>query len=110
MYLYPPFQGFRLVKGKYVPIKEAAGGGLTSREIGLCFVQDGGYLRIIDLDTGERVLSAHEIAEKADQLRQQAELMRELLELTNQRYDVVLQRLASLEAEIERLRAQLGQH
>jgi Uma2 family endonuclease len=78
-YLDPVLQGFRLVKGQSVPMKPAADGSLISKELGLRLVPEGGMLRLIDLATGQPVLTrleraealAAEVARLRAQLRQQ---------------------------------------
>jgi Uma2 family endonuclease len=58
-YLKPPLQGFRLVAGKYVPIKPLAG-RLPSNVLGLHLEQDGAHLRLFDPRTGTRLLTKEE--------------------------------------------------
>jgi hypothetical protein len=84
-YLKPPFQGFRRVNGKAVPMKPAKDGSLVSKELGVRLVPEGDLLRVIDLATGQTVPTR---AEPAEQKKMRAD---------------------SLAAEIERLRRQLGE-
>lgn len=91
-YLDPPLQGYRLVKGKYVRIKETRG-QLRSHELGLALVVGEGWLYFYDLLTGEKLLTPAEAYEAYRQV--EAELERE----------AAARRQA--EAEIERLRAEL---
>lgn len=83
-YLEPPLQGFRLVNGRYQPINPATN-GLYSQQLNLYLQLDGKQLRLIDAQTGERLLSPAE----AQAARRQAEA-----------------ELADLRAELETLRAQ----
>jgi Uma2 family endonuclease len=63
-YLDPPLQGFRLVRGKSVPIKPAVDGSLICRELGLRLLPEGCRLRLIDLKTGDPILTRDERAEE----------------------------------------------
>ncbi len=75
-YLDPPLQGFKLVKGKSVPMKPAKDGSLMSRELGLILVPEGEMLRLIDRKTGQPVLTR---SERAAALAQEVERLRTLL-------------------------------
>jgi Uma2 family endonuclease len=83
-YLQPPLQGFRLVKGKSVPIKPNADGSLTSKELGLRLLADGERVRLFDLKTGREVLTRKERAEaekrRADALAAEVERLRQRLQ------------------------------
>src|SRR5262245_48656677 len=85
-YLDPVFRGFRTVKGKPVPMTLAADGSLVSKQLGLRLRPEGEMLRLIDLKTGEPILTR---AERAEQEKQRAE---------------------ELEAEVRRLKALLGEN
>jgi Uma2 family endonuclease len=84
-YLDPPLQGYRLVKGKYVRIKETRG-RLRSNELGLALVVEEGWLQCYDLLTGEKLLTPEEAYAA---------------------YEQTEAALQQAEAEIERLRAEL---
>ncbi len=64
-YLDPPLQGFRLARGKYVPIKPIAG-RLPSQVLGLHLERDGQKLRLFDPATGKRLLTPREGREEAE--------------------------------------------
>src|SRR5207249_4650063 len=64
LYLHPRLQGFRLVKGLYVPLTPDAEGALASRELGLRMVPEESMLRLYDLKTGAPVLTRSERAEQ----------------------------------------------
>jgi Uma2 family endonuclease len=98
-YLEPVLQGFRAVRGRPVPMKPAADGSLVSRQLGLRLVPEEAMLRLVDLETGEPVLTR---AEQAERERQRAEQER-------QRAEQERQRAEAMAAEVERLRAQLQQ-
>jgi Uma2 family endonuclease len=75
-YLDPPLQGFRLVKGRSVAMTPTADGSLTSRQLGLRLVPEGGLLRLIDVKTGQPVLTR---SERAEALAAEVERLRALL-------------------------------
>ena len=72
-YLKPPLQGFRLVKGKSVPIKPNADGSLTSTELGLRFLADGERVRMFDLKSGQEILTRKERADRAELEKRRAD-------------------------------------
>jgi Uma2 family endonuclease len=55
-YLRPRLQGFRLVRGRYLPIQPFADGSLPSAVTGLRLQMEGDRLRLVDLATGEKLL------------------------------------------------------
>ncbi len=99
-YLDPPLQGFRLARGKYVPIKPLAG-RLPSQVLGLHLERDGQKLRLFDPATGNRLLTPREGRDAAE--RRAEEQRRRAEEAVDER-----QRLADendrLRREIEALR------
>jgi len=62
-WLRPALQGYRLFGGKYQPIEPEPDGSLISRTTDLRLCREGERLRLIDLATGEPLLSANETAE-----------------------------------------------
>ncbi|MFY9821856.1 MAG: Uma2 family endonuclease [Thermoanaerobaculia bacterium] len=60
-YLWPPLQGFRLLRGRYQPIPLEADGSLRSRTTGLWLRREGQRLRLVDVKTGEPVLWEEEM-------------------------------------------------
>ena len=86
-YLHPRLQGYQLRRGRYQPIPREEDGSLRSRMTGLILRPEGQNLRLIDAVTGERLLGRREEAAA----RQAAE-----------------ERNRALEAEIARLRRELG--
>ena len=74
LYLRPPFQGYRLVDGVYLPLLEDTAGGLISPSLGVRFVLRDGVLRVEDPLTGSAQLSR---AERTDQAEAQARSERE---------------------------------
>jgi Uma2 family endonuclease len=117
-YLDPPLQGFKSVKGKSVPMKPAADGSLVSKELGLRLVPEGEMLRLIDLKTGQPILTRSERAEqekqraeeekqRAEQEKRRTRQEKQRAEQEKQRAEQEKQRAEDLAAEVERLRALL---
>lgn len=91
-YLEPPFQGYRLVRGRYRPIEPKPDGSLLSRATGILFRPDGQRLRLNF--AGKDVLTVRETREKArieEAARREAEA-----------------RAQAAEEELARLRAELA--
>jgi Uma2 family endonuclease len=63
-YLKPRLQGFRLVEGRYRPIEPAPDGSLISQTTGLIFRLEDIWLRLVDAETGERLLTPQEAMEE----------------------------------------------
>jgi Uma2 family endonuclease len=89
-YLNPRLQGYRLVKGRYVPMAQSAG-LLVSNTLGLHLRAHEEHLQLINPATGEALLTPMEDAERERIGRMQAEKGQ-----------------AELAAEIARLRRELG--
>jgi Uma2 family endonuclease len=92
-YLTPPLQGYRLIRGVYVPVEPAAG-RLPSEELGLHLERSGTALRFFDPITSKWLATPNEAREQAEAARQQAEAARQQAEAENER----------LRREIEALR------
>jgi hypothetical protein len=90
-WLNPVFQGFRLRRTRYAPLTPDAEGCLESRELGLRMRPEGAMLRLIDVRTGVAVLTRHE-----------------QIAAERQRAEAEQRRVTALEAEVARLRQQLG--
>jgi len=86
-YLRPPLQGYQLHEGEYQRLPTAGEEGFTSQVLGLELRVESGRLRVVDPATGERLLTPAE----AQAARRAAEV-----------------RAAAVEAELERLRAELA--
>jgi Uma2 family endonuclease len=65
-YLDPPLQGYRMIEGKYEPIKPDANGALISNELSLRLRFEDGVLAFYRLDTGERLMTAEERSKAAE--------------------------------------------
>jgi Uma2 family endonuclease len=99
-YLDPPLQGYRLSRGRYVPIKPVAG-RLPSKELGLHLEQDGRMLRFYDPATRKWVPTPSELRQQAEAARQQAEAARQQAEAAQQRAETARQQ-AEADATQER--------
>lgn len=82
-YLDPALQGFRLLNGRYQPIPVGPGGALASETTGATLRIEERGIRVLDTATGKPILSNEEL--------------RALQRVTDDR-------IARLEAEVERLR------
>ena len=71
-YLDPPLQGFRYRGGVPEALAPAADGSLTSAELGLRLLPEGRLLRLVDVRTGEPVLTR---AERLERERERAEAL-----------------------------------
>lgn len=94
-YLEPPLQGFRLVQGRYEPVRPNPDASLLSHTLGVLFGVDGSRLRLSDAATGLPLLRREEIVAA----RRQAEDRAHQAEAKNR----------ALEEELARLRRVLGE-
>jgi len=78
-YLTPPLQGFELKRGDYVRMSPETDGALISRELGLRLKLEDRSLRLIDVKTGELLLTPAEAMEKVRNAEAEAERLREEL-------------------------------
>ncbi len=120
-FVLPSFQGFRLRKGVYVPMKRARDdGSLTSKELGLRFSVEGSMLRVSDLALGmvvptrkERAEGAHRLLDeekrRSRQAKRRADQEKRRAEEEKRRAEEEKRRADELAAEVERLRALLGE-
>jgi len=96
-YLDPPLQGHRLVGEDYEQIVPDAQGAIVSDELGLRLQAERGQLMFYRLDTGQRLLTAGEACQVAEQ-KWRAEAEARLAEAESRR---------AAEAEVARLREKL---
>jgi Uma2 family endonuclease len=80
-YLRPPLQGYRLQEGEYQRLPSGGEGELVSQVLGVELRVEAGRLRVVDLATGERLLTPAEAqtarrAEAAARQAAEAELER----------------------------------
>lgn len=75
-YLKPPLQGFRLVRGEYVPLQPDATGALTSERLGLKVFLDGWRIDLADARTGEKLPRPAELLAENARLRAELERLR----------------------------------
>jgi Uma2 family endonuclease len=99
-YLKPPFQGFRLHAGEYLPI-DPVQGRLPSAVLGLHLERAGVDLRLYNPATGRWLLTPREQAEAE---RDRAEAERERAEAERERAALEREERTRLEAEVTRLR------
>jgi len=114
--LDPRLQGYRLAGHAYESLTPDADGGLTSRVLDLRFVPEGFLLRVIDLATGQSLLTYGEFAEgyrradaERDRERQVAEREHRRAEAAQRRAEAAQRRVdaAQRRAEAETRRAEL---
>jgi Uma2 family endonuclease len=97
-YLDPPLQGYRLSEAVLTRIEADPAGGLDSHELGLRLSLGEGHLQFARLDTGERLLTRSERADReAARADREAEARQREAEARQ-----------AAEAEIARLRAELA--
>lgn len=83
-YLSPPLQGYRLLRGAYIPIEPTAR-RLPSEELGLHLERNGAELRFFNPTTGRWLATPNEAREQAEAACQQAEAARQQAEAENER-------------------------
>ena len=71
-YLSPPLQGFRLVKGRYEPVRPNPTAP-SKPTLGVLFRAEGKRLRLTDAMTGALLLRREEVDEKAEAEKQRAD-------------------------------------
>ena len=106
-YLNPPLQGFRLVKGRYQPLRPGPDGSLLSLSTGLRLRTEGEHLRLVDAATNEPLLWSEELdtaLEREAVARERAEDRANRAEERANREATARQ---SLEEELNRLRREL---
>lgn len=113
-YLQPRLQGFRLVKGVYVPMKSREANRLSSRELALDFEIEAHLLRVIDPKTGRRLPTREEHQEQLKLARREAREAKRAAAQSKRASERLKRaaaeaerRAAELEAELERLRGLL---
>lgn len=110
-YLRPPLHGFRLADGVYQPIEPDETGALLSETLRMRLRLAGGRLRLVDLVTGEDLLSPDErlpvASARAERARVEAEMERARAETERARAETERVRRAEEErrADTEAARA-----
>lgn len=104
-YLKPPFQGHRLIEGRYEPITPVEG-RLPSAVLGLHLERSGLQLRLCEPVPGQRLPTRREARLQAEAALREAEAARQLAEARQQLAEA-RQQLA--EAEAERLRREIDE-
>ena len=103
-YLQPQLQGYRLVRGEYVPIKPVAG-RLPSKILGLHLEAAGAVVRLYDPAEQACLPTPTEARQQAEQARQQEEQARQQAEQARQQAEQENERLRQ---ELEALRRRLS--
>ena len=85
-YLKPDLQGFRLVGGKYRPMRASPDGSLSSQTTGLFLRREGKKLRMVDASTGEPLLWMEEEHAAVDAAQETERALRE--EIARLRYEL----------------------
>jgi hypothetical protein len=120
-YLEPQLQGYRLNGGEYVRIEADDAGYLLSQELGLRLAVSDEHVQFFRLDTGERLLTHAERADRekdwaereAERAKQEAERVKQEAErakLEAAARQVETERANRAEAELARLREELKRH
>jgi Uma2 family endonuclease len=103
-YLEPQLQGYRLSGTEYVRIEADGAGYLLSQELGLRLTVGDQHVQFFRLDTGERLLTHAERAERqAERAKQEAERAKQEAAARQ----VETERANRAEAELVRLREEL---
>ena len=104
-YLTPRFQGFRLIRDEYKPIRPEADGSLVSRTLGLTFMPQGTTLRMTDVKTGRQLLGYAEWKERAQAAEARAVQAEARAVEAEERVAEAEARIRALAEELERLRS-----
>jgi Uma2 family endonuclease len=106
-YLKPQLRGFRLEQGVYQPIKPNASGDIYSRELNVFFRAEDALLRVIDAETGLRILTPDEAQDEIEEALERAEAEAQRAESEAQRAEAEAQRANVKEVENQRLLAEI---
>jgi Uma2 family endonuclease len=96
-YLSPRLRGFRLVEGRYRPVRPGLDGSLLSQAMGVVFRADGSQLRLMAAATGAPLLRKEEEAQARRQAEERAVTEAEARHRAEER-------VRALEEELARLR------
>ena len=96
-YLSPRLQGYRLVGGRYRPLRPQPDGSLLSQATGVVFRPDGSQLRLTDAATGRPLLRKEEEAKARRQAEERAATEAEARRQAEEK-------VRALEEELTRLR------
>lgn len=75
-YLDPRIQGYRLVRGRYQPIRLERDGSLVSRSTGVTLRMEGDEIRTVETDSGRPFLRYEELEDENARLRAELERLR----------------------------------
>lgn len=99
--------GFRLEAGEYAPVMPDGDGRIFSEELGVFLIPEGGLLRALDPQTGQKLPSLQEAMALAQQEAQRAEQETQRAEQEAQRARQETQRAEQEAQRAEKLTAQL---
>lgn len=108
-YLKPRFQGFRLVNGRYEPLRPERDRSIISLELGVILRPEGELLRVIDPATSQVMPTLDEAVERIDETLDQLDYETERAEQEAQRAEQEAQRANRAEAELARALAELAE-
>lgn len=108
-YLIPPLQGFRLVRGRYEPVRLNPGSGLLSETLGVRFHAEGERLRLTDDVTGEPLLRKEEETAARRKAEEKAAIAEEKAATEAEARRQAEARVRALEEEIALLRRSRGE-
>lgn len=107
-YLSPPLQGFRLMKGRYEPVRPNPDGSLLSQTLGVLFRPEETRLRLTDAVTGAPFLRTKEIKKARRQAEEKAASAERRAASEAKARSQAEERNRALEEELARLRRTLG--
>lgn len=114
-YLNPRLRGFRLVEGRYRPIRPGPDGSLLSQATGVVFRPDGSQLRLTNAATGAPLLRQEEEAKARRQAEERAasevrarHLAEEQAAAEAEARRQAEERIRALEEELARLRSSMA--
>jgi Uma2 family endonuclease len=110
-YLRPSLQGWRLHNDAYRQIRRGTDESLESQELGVRLLAEGAHVRLIDVNTGRKILTRLEKLELSSQelelSEQRVRQTAEQLQQTTGQLEAERRRVSEQEAEIARLKAEL---
>ncbi len=107
-YLHPPLRGYQLADGVLAEMPLQPDDTLVSQELGLRLKPESALLRLVNLDTGEKLMTADELAIRAEEALEYAQAESERAQAEAERAQAEAERAARAEAELERLRAEIA--
>jgi Uma2 family endonuclease len=100
-YLDPRLQGYSLESGRYQPVASSPDGSLFSRTTGLTLRIEGKKLRLIDADTGEKILWDDELEPRLKEAEERAARAEERVAREAEARRAAEEEIARLRRELE---------